>query len=113
MTNTRFHCKGRTKADATYDERMDIINNNHKGQRHFPFRKTSARHWPIQYKYPNYQTRRKPLYKLYHGEFIKLAEYKYLVNYFKYKGLTFSYPIEKIKFINEEAMEQVKKLAIL
>lgn len=95
--------KPRAREGATYDERMNIIDKKWaKARKRLPYRKTSERHWPIPYKYPNYWTRNQPLYKVYHGIPIRMAEYRYLVNYFKYKGLTFSYPIEKIKFVDEE-----------
>ena len=94
--------KPRPRADATYDERMDIIDKKwSKARRRLPYHKTSPRHWPIPSKFPDYWTRNQPLYKIYHGIPIRRTEYRYLVNHFKHKGLTFSYPIEKIKFINE------------
>ena len=101
-SNTRMR-KSRTRESSAYDERMDIIDKKWcKARKRLPYCKTSASHWPIPYKYPNYCVRNSPLYKVYHGIPIRITEYRYLVNYFKYKGLTFSYPIEKIKFTDEE-----------
>lgn len=95
--------KPRAREGATYDERMDIIDKKEaKARKRLPYHKTSVPHWPIPFKCPNYRTRNTPLYKVYHGIPIRRTEYRYLVNYFKYKGLTFSYPIKKIKFIDEE-----------
>ena len=61
------------------------------------YMKTDQKHWGTS---SNRMVKNSPLWKIYHGKPIYPTEYRYLVNYFKYKGLTFSYPIEKIKFVN-------------
>lgn len=109
----KFNHQKRARESSTYDERINIIDKkSEKARKRLKFQKTTPKHWFIPYKYPNNRTTKKPLWKIYNGEPIKLTEYRYLVNYFKYKGLTFSYPIDKIKFVNEETMEQAKKLVI-
>lgn len=91
----------RNREDATYEERINIINKvDIKKNNYLIYNKTSKRHRGyIPSKIPNGHTRNKPLYKVYHNIPIRLTEYKYLLNYFKYKGLSFDYPIEKIKFV--------------
>lgn len=95
--------KPRAREGATYDERINILDKKWmKARKRLPYHKTTAKHWWITAKSPNWITRKQPLYKIYHGEPIKMVEYRYLINYFKRQGLTFSYPIEKIKFIDEQ-----------
>lgn len=95
--------KPRARERITYEEwrhrwaRREASNNNR-----LKYYKTDCKHWPLD-KGPNNLVRNKPLWKVYNKVPIRITEYRYLVNYFKYKGLTFSYPIEKIKFINEQS----------
>lgn len=82
---------------ATWDEWNDKTNKKRiAANSRLKYMKADQKHWGTS---NNRFIRNKPLWKVYHGVPIHETEYRYLVNYFKYKGLTFSYPKEKIKFI--------------
>lgn len=89
---------------STLEERANIMEKKRKKAWYrLKHSTTDTKHWPdIRDKYPNHITMSTPLYKIYHGIPIKPCEYRRVVKYFERKGMTFSYPIKKIKFIENE-----------
>lgn len=88
---------------ATFDERMCIMDNKRlKANKRLKYLKTTQKKW---YDFwgrggrPSRTRRSSILWRIYNGHPIYQTEYKYLVNSFKQKGLTFSFPLNKIKFI--------------
>lgn len=65
--------------------------------------KTSPKHWPdIRDKIPNSTTRNNPLWKIFNKIPIRAAEFRRIINHYKSRGLSFSFPVNKIKFIDED-----------
>ena len=50
------------------------------------------------------------MWRIYHGEKIYRTEYNYILKRYKYRGIPFTFPLEKIKFWNEESRSNTSEV---
>lgn len=90
---------------ATFNERANLMaKKRQKDDMRFEYYEKSPKHWPDLRDKKHSWHRKDPLWKIHHKIPIRLVEYRALLKRFRRKGVPFTYPIEKINFIEERIL---------